>query len=925
MPLRAHYERPALPALAPGRYAMGVMPPLAVSLIFEPQAWTVGLPAVAALLLAWEGGSMSGPAGRGRANWRLLALAVLAGVAAAAMWGTWAAGWTPVAKALSGPLSLPAKSAALVTLPALAAAAMLAATGLVRRMAAAAAGQVGVAAAVGALLRGGTIASLAGLTAFWVPQGAIVSIGAAATAWAVRSYRRTTSPLARRSKVLLLALRLAAVALLTAWALRPGLEYRHEAELRTTVLLCADTSRSMQRRDVAPAPGGAASAPTEPVSRIEALRSAMAAAEPALAALHRQADVELVPFEAAPGPAVRFRDERGWAGEALGDANGEATALGDALSEIYDAYAAQRRKVAAVVVFSDGCNNTADVLAPDKLAALMAGRGVPLHAVGVGSEKVTGATRTLSVRDLAAPDEVDAFNRFTIAAAVETMGLANRRVKVTCRFGDEEVGSEELAVTDVRSTHPVRFVHVPLQAGFHRAAVTAEVLGAQPRDLAGQQRDSKLVHVVDREMRVLYVEGKFRYETKYVAQALAAARRFSLDRRVLLQPLAGKQPAALSESLDDWLAYHAIIFGDVAATHFSRKQLEILRDLVGKYGKGFAMIGGDRSFGRGGWAGTPLADIMPVDLAASAGEIDAPVKVTPTREGQQHDLMRIGEAGLDVAGDWARLDPLPGANRLGGLKPAAEVLAQSPAGEPLIVAQTYGKGRSLAIAFDATWRWVLNKHDTAELQRRFWRQVALFLAAPKGNVWIVTDKTNYDLRRLKSGAETVGYRAGVEDSHGRPLLSAPVRVTLTDPQGRETKLAPTRPDEKKGEKMYTGRLAPPTAGGTYVMKIAAVVAGKELTAEHRFEVIHRDLESLEVLANFGLLRQMADRGGGRFLPLQRLGELLKDLRLTARPEKRDVPVQHRLAAEMPYPWFAIAALIALLCAEWAIRKRKGLV
>jgi len=36
-------------------------------------------------------------------------------------------------------------------------------------------------------------------------------------------------------------------------------------------------------------------------------------------------------------------------------------------------------------------------------------------------------------------------------------------------------------------------------------------------------------------------------------------------------------------------------------------------------------------------------------------------------------------------------------------------------------------------------------------------------------------------------------------------------------------------------------------------------------------------------------------------------------------------VHRRLAAEMPYPWFAVAAMIALLYAEWAIRKRKGLV
>ena len=96
------------------------------------------------------------------------------------------------------------------------------------------------------------------------------------------------------------------------------------------------------------------------------------------------------------------------------------------------------------------------------------------------------------------------------------------------------------------------FVHVPLQAGFHRVSVTAEAVAKPPgpagsgeavHDLAGRPSDSKLVHVVDRELRVLYVEGKFRYEAKYIAQALVAARRFTLDRRVLIQGAGENAPA----------------------------------------------------------------------------------------------------------------------------------------------------------------------------------------------------------------------------------------------------------------------------------------------------------------------------------------------------------------------------------------------
>ena len=90
------------------------------------------------------------------------------------------------------------------------------------------------------------------------------------------------------------------------------------------------------------------------------------------------------------------------------------------------------------------------------------------------------------------------------------------------------------------------------------------------------------------------------------------------------------------------------------------------------------------------------------------------------------------------------------------------------------------KGRALAIAFDSTWRWVLTPKDTAELQRRFWRQVALYLAAPKGHIWITTDRAAYDLRRLKrrTRSDVVEVTAGVEDASGLPLTEAPIEATV---------------------------------------------------------------------------------------------------------------------------------------------------
>ena len=893
---------------------------LAVTLVFEPLAWVVGLSIVAGLVLLIEGLALIAPTGRvGGGSWGVLAISAGAGILLGWIWGSWLGDLAPLTHLLYGPLAWSSRLALLATTVMLTTAGSLAAVSVTRGLLRALAGAEGVSAFAALLLRGIGLLVLAGATAFWVPGGAVGAIGVSAAIWAVRSYGRTTSPVRRPLKALLLGLRILIVWLLTVWSIRPALEYRHKQEVKSVVLFCADTSSSMQRRDAIgwlPSPGTAGGA--LPPSRIRAVVESLKSHRTELSDLAERADLDLVGLSSEASGADSFAEGEGWDFAAIDHADGSATALGDSLTQALERYGDQQRKVAATILLSDGCNNTADVIAPERLAELLATRGVPVYTVGAGSDRISESTRALTVRDLSVPEEIEAFNRLPITAIIDAVGLQTHRLKVTCTFGDREVGAQTLAVNDAQSAIPVRFDHIPLSAGFHRAKIEAEVVGQAPEELAGRPDAGKLVHVVDREMRVLYVEGKFRYEAKYIARALIAAERFTIDRRVLLQPLGDRHPTPLSEDIDDWLAYHAIIFGDVAASHFTRKQLEIVRDLVREYGKGFCMLGGSDSFGRGGWADTPIADVLPVDLNASRGQVDAPIKVVPTADGLQSDLMRISETGSDTRDAWEKLDLLPGANKLGPAKPAASVLARTPQGAALLVTQPYGKGRSAAIAFDTTWRWVLTKEDTADLQRRFWRQAALFLSAPKGTVWVVTDKTNYDLIKLRRRSESIRISAGVEDSRGRPLLDTRVRVRLIDPEGKEITVA-----VHTAGKIREGQLPPPTRPGLYTLKIDARAGGRPLAAEHQFEVRHRDLESLEALANHGLLRRMSALSGGTFAPLSELGDLLKRLRVAAKPQQRDVVRHVKLSDHLRWP--VVAAILLLLCLEWAIRKRRGLV
>ena len=224
------------------------------------------------------------------------------------------------------------------------------------------------------------------------------------------------------------------------------------------------------------------------------------------------------------------------------------------------------------------------------------------------------------------------------------------------------------------------------------------------------------------------------------------------------------------------------------------------------------------------------------------------------------------------------------------------------------------------MAFDTTWRWVLSPQadETGPMQKRFWRQVGLYLAAPKGNVWIHTNRTTYDIDALERGTQEVEVTGGVEDSRGQPTAQSDVKITLSAP---DEKVSPV--ELQRGKTMRRGTLPPPTEPGTYVLTITAQVDGQDLTAEQQFRVVRRDRESGEVLANHALLRRMAKAGNGRFVPLRDLSDLLKTLRREIIPQKRRVTTKQYLLD--PLRWIILLLVIALLCGEWALRKKKGLV
>ena len=103
------------------------------------------------------------------------------------------------------------------------------------------------------------------------------------------------------------------------------------------------------------------------------------------------------------------------------------------------------------------------------------------------------------------------------------------------------------------------------------------------------------------------------------------------------------------------------------------------------------MIGGNHSFGPGGHAETPLADVLPIrmdpfsrDRTGPSIHLDLPLKVIPTEVGLRY-VMRLGTQGRDEA-SWEGMPPLDGGNRFEeeDLKGGVQILAMASEGHPLL-------------------------------------------------------------------------------------------------------------------------------------------------------------------------------------------------------------------------------------------------
>src|SRR5262249_53626885 len=145
------------------------------------------------------------------------------------------------------------------------------------------------------------------------------------------------------------------------------------------------------------------------------------------------------------------------------------------------------------------------------------------------------------------------------------------------------------------------------------------------------------------------------------------------------------------------------------------EQLDWTVELVGKRGGGFAMIGGNTSFGSGGWDQTVWDGLIPVDMSgrglARSDFYQGAFSLVIPPQTTEHPIWKNVDDPERNRRVLAALPAFFGTNLIDRLKPAATALGLSRGPIPgsnvvtVFSSQPFGRGRSFAMASDTTVDW----------------------------------------------------------------------------------------------------------------------------------------------------------------------------------------------------------------------------
>jgi len=279
-----------------------------------------------------------------------------------------------------------------------------------------------------------------------------------------------------------------------------------------------------------------------------------------------------------------------------------------------------------IVLLSDGGENAGDAAAAARIASA---RGVPIDVVAL-SGLADGPDARIDGVELPAAARLG--QRLRMKINLESTVATDGRLVITGP-GDARIVDQQVQLAAGAQTLELALPET--QPYFNRYVVRLET----PNDARPENNAAEAYSFVSGQPRVLLVEGR-PGEAASLANALKSAQ---ID-------VSTVAPAQMPDRLGQLSAYDALALVDVPKRAVSDRAQAAISAYVHDLGRGLLMVGGENSFGAGGWRNTPVEQALPVtmdiptQLRLPAVSIVILIDVSGSMSAEEHGRTKISLA-----------------------------------------------------------------------------------------------------------------------------------------------------------------------------------------------------------------------------------------------------------------------------------------
>ncbi len=300
-----------------------------------------------------------------------------------------------------------------------------------------------------------------------------------------------------------------------------------------------------------------------------------------------------------------------------------------------------------------------------------------------------------------------------------------------------------------------------------------------------------------------------------------------------------------------------------------------------------------------------------VQIAANPGQFD---KVTGLFN-SSFQLLNLDVQRLDIL---EKLPPLSVPFGEYRLLPGSEVVLYQRVGsvattKPLLVLNTAGERKVAVLAGEGLWQWRQEEFALTEKQvivDELFQKVIQLLSVKE-------DKRKFRVYPVSAefdAGDRVAFQTEIYNDIYENIYGQEVKLDVTDEKGKVQNYTYTHSAESPRFEISG------LAEGVYRYRASTTLRSGQEQVSGQFVVMNTDLEAQNTTADFGLLREVAQRSGGQFVQPATLESLVQILSSNRPPDRLDSTEQMAELIHLKWIFFALLLLATL---EWGLRKYSG--